>query len=120
MLTGLALQVTGGMLLIVLAAAGGGLPAILAGYLLVVAPLGLVLPNSTALALADHAAHAGSASAILGAASYLVGAAVAPLTGLGGTASALPSMVVIAASAAVGLLILVGLTSASARASTVP
>jgi len=116
MLVGLSLQVVGGGLLIVVAAAGGGLAAVLAGYLLVVAPLGLVLPNSTALALADHAAHAGSASAILGAASYLVGAAIAPLTGLGGTTSALPSMVVIAASALVGLLVLVGLTGRSTGA----
>ena len=118
MIAGLSLQVAGGVLLVAVAAAGGGLPAILAGYLLVVAPLGLVLPNSTALALADHAAHAGSASAILGAASYLVGAAVAPLTGIGGTQSALPSMIVIAGSAVTGLIVLLRLTGDVSRART--
>jgi DHA1 family bicyclomycin/chloramphenicol resistance-like MFS transporter len=61
-----------------------------------VASLGLISPNATALALADHAHQAGSASALLGLLYYLVGAAVAPLAGLGGTHTAIPMAVVIA------------------------
>jgi len=115
MIVGIGAQVMGGLVLVMAAASGAGLAGILAGYLLVVAPLGLVLPNSTALALADHADHAGSASAILGAAAYLVGATIAPLTGIGGTASALPSTLVIAGAAVSGLVVLQVLTGRQRR-----
>ena len=57
---------------------------------MVVSSLPFVLPNSMALALADHAAVAGTASALLGALQFLIGALVAPLVGAGGTQSAVP------------------------------
>lgn len=107
MTVGLLVQSVGGAVLVAGALVGAGLPGILLGYLLVVAPLGLVLPNSTALALADHGQHAGSASAILGATAYLTGALIAPLVSVGGTGSALPSTLVIAGAAVAGLLVLV-------------
>ena len=44
-----------------------------------------VLPNTTALALADHAAVAGTASALLGVIQFMVGALAAPLVGVAGT-----------------------------------
>ena len=50
----------------------------------IVSSLSFVLPNSTALALADHAEVAGTASALLGVLQFLVGALVAPLVGAGG------------------------------------
>lgn len=115
MVAGLALQCLGGLILVVSAMAGAGLPAILLGYLVTVAPLGLVQPNASALALSDHAAHAGAASAILGASSYLVASVIAPFTGAGGTSSALPSTLVIAASAVAGLLVLLALTRPASR-----
>lgn len=93
---GLASQLLGGVVLVIAAASETGLPGILVGYLVVVASYGLVAPNALALALTDHAHHAGSASALIGAVQFLVGAAVAPLVGLGGSASALPSALVIA------------------------
>jgi MFS transporter, DHA1 family, multidrug resistance protein len=120
MTVGLTGQVIGGGLLVVAAWVAGGLPAILVGYFLVVASLGLVLPNSTALALGEHAAHAGAASAILGAVAYLAGAAIAPLVGLGDTSSALPSMIVIAATAVAGLLVLLTLGRPAAATSSGP
>ena len=47
-----------------------------------------MLPNSTALALADHAEVAGTASALLGVVQFLIGALVAPLVGAAGTGRA--------------------------------
>jgi DHA1 family bicyclomycin/chloramphenicol resistance-like MFS transporter len=49
-----------------------------------------VLPNSTALALADHPEVAGTASALLGMTQFVIGALVAPLVGAAGTDSAVP------------------------------
>ncbi len=119
MMAGLVLQCAGGLVLVIAAAGDASLPVILVGYLLTVAPLGLVQPNASALALADQAAHAGSASAILGATSFLVGAAIAPLTGLSAGASVLPPMVVIAASALGGLVVLVVATRGRTGRTTV-
>ena len=56
----------------------------------IVSSLSFVLPNSTALALADHAEVAGTASALLGMGQFLIGALVAPLVGAAGTDSAVP------------------------------
>ncbi|MFN8622312.1 MAG: multidrug effflux MFS transporter [Chloroflexota bacterium] len=118
MVSGQCLQVLGGAILVISAATGAGLPGILLGYFLIVASIGLVQPNSMALALADHAAHAGAASAILGAASYLIASLLAPLTGLGGTGSALPSTLVIAGAAVAGLVVLLTLTGGTRRRAT--
>ncbi len=63
---------------------GFGLPLLLPGFLLVTLGFGLVAPNSTALALADHPDAAGSAAAVYGATQYLLGGLLAPLGGLGG------------------------------------
>jgi DHA1 family bicyclomycin/chloramphenicol resistance-like MFS transporter len=60
-----------------------------------VASIGLVFPNSTALALAEHPDTAGSASALLGLLQFLIGGLVAPLVGIGG--SALPMGIAIGA-----------------------
>ena len=48
----------------------------------------------TALALAEHGAVAGTASALLGVTQFLIGGLAAPLVGIGGTGSALPMAVV--------------------------
>ncbi len=63
----------------------------------VMSSLSFVMPNTTALALAEHGAVAGSASALLGVTQFLVGGLAAPLVGLGGTASAVPMAVVMLA-----------------------
>ncbi len=54
-------------------------------------------PNATALALDDHGARAGTASALLGRLQFVAGAAAAPLNGLFGGGGALPLAVVVAA-----------------------
>jgi DHA1 family bicyclomycin/chloramphenicol resistance-like MFS transporter len=65
----------------------------------VVASLGVVMPNGTALALASHRDAAGTASALLGMVQFAGGALAAPLVGLGAGRTALPMAVVIAGAA---------------------
>jgi DHA1 family bicyclomycin/chloramphenicol resistance-like MFS transporter len=79
-------------------------PLTLAGFFLVVSAVGLVNPAATTLALADHAAVAGSASALLGVSQFLIGAAAAPLVGIAGSRSALPMSLTIAALVAAAAL----------------
>lgn len=87
---GLVLAVLGGVGLITAVVAGLGLPAVLPALFAVVASVGLVLPNSTALALSGRPEQAGSASALLGVLQYLFGAVAAPLVGAFGTGTAVP------------------------------
>jgi DHA1 family bicyclomycin/chloramphenicol resistance-like MFS transporter len=95
LVAGLVAIAAGGLALLVVTAGRLGLPAILLSLFVVVASIGFVVPNGTALALTDHPRAAGSASALLGVSQFVIGAAAAPLVGLGG-ATALPMAVVIA------------------------
>ncbi|HTH16945.1 MAG TPA: Bcr/CflA family multidrug efflux MFS transporter [Magnetospirillum sp.] len=72
-----------------------GLYAILACLFVVVASQGLVAPNASALALANHGRAAGSASALLGTLRFVIGAVAAPMVGMAGEGTALPMAVVI-------------------------
>ena len=85
-------------LTLLLVVAVGGLPvwAVLAPMFVIVSSLAFVLPNATALALADHASVAGTASALLGVIQFLVGAIAAPLVGVAGPDTAVPMGVVMA------------------------
>jgi DHA1 family bicyclomycin/chloramphenicol resistance-like MFS transporter len=85
------------------AAGGLGVGAVLIPMFVVVSSLSFVFPNSTALALADHAGVAGTASALLGVLQFLVGALVAPLVGAGGTESAVPMAAIMTAVALAAL-----------------
>jgi DHA1 family bicyclomycin/chloramphenicol resistance-like MFS transporter len=87
----------GGIALLLAVLGHVGLVGILPALFVVVASQGMVLPNATALALADYPTTAGSASALLGTLQFSVGAAVAPLVGVAGAVTALPMAVVIAA-----------------------
>ena len=73
-----------------------GLAGLLVGFFVLVASIGIVMPNSSALALADHPRAAGSASALLGLTQFAVGAGAAPLAGVGGSHTALPLAIVAA------------------------
>jgi DHA1 family bicyclomycin/chloramphenicol resistance-like MFS transporter len=70
----------------------GSLPllALLVPLWVLVASVGLVFPNTTALALAGHPEVAGTASALLGVLQFVIGAAAAPLAGIAGTDTAVP------------------------------
>jgi len=95
----LSIATSAGALLAVVLAGGLGVWAVLVPMFVIVSSLSFVLPNSTALALADHAEVAGTASALLGVCQFLIGALVAPLVGAGGTDSAVPMAAVMTASA---------------------
>jgi DHA1 family bicyclomycin/chloramphenicol resistance-like MFS transporter len=93
---GLMTTALGGLALLIVVVANLGLAGVLPALFVVVASVGLVIPNATTLALAGHPHTAGSASALLGVLQYAVGAVVAPLVGLAGL-NALPMAIVIAA-----------------------
>ena len=104
LLGGVAAQAAAGLTLLVLVLAGGvGLAGILPCLFVTVAMLGLVIPNATALAMTDYPHAAGSASALLGAIQFFLGAAVAPLVGAAGRGTAVPMAVLIAAFGAAAL-----------------
>ncbi|MFE0588926.1 multidrug effflux MFS transporter [Micromonospora echinospora] len=81
--------------MLVFAATGlGGLPALLATLWVVLAAAGLAMPNAPALALSRHGEAAGTASALLGAVQFGVGAVAAPLVGVLGTGAVAMALVV--------------------------
>ncbi len=112
---GLAANAAGGLALLAVVLGGVGLAGILPALFVVVASLGFVLPNAAALALADYPRTAGSASALLGLLQYAVGAAAAPLVGLGGERTALPMSVVVAALGSAALVAFLALGRAAPR-----
>jgi DHA1 family bicyclomycin/chloramphenicol resistance-like MFS transporter len=72
-----------GLFFVGLTAAGvGGLSSFLVPVWLILAAMGLVIPNAPALALSRHPDAAGTSAALLGAAQFGLGAAVAPLVGV--------------------------------------
>lgn len=86
-----------GIALLIMVLSGSGLIGILLPLFALAASLGLIAPNATAQALAPiDSQRAGSASALLGVLQFSIGALVAPLVGLAGTASALPMAAFIA------------------------
>jgi DHA1 family bicyclomycin/chloramphenicol resistance-like MFS transporter len=101
---GVAMGASGAGLLLVAIALDAPVAVVLVALALVVSSIGLVNPNATALALADHPADAGAASALLGTSQFLIGAATAPLVGLGGAADALPMGLTIAGTVMLAVL----------------
>jgi DHA1 family bicyclomycin/chloramphenicol resistance-like MFS transporter len=93
-----------GVLLLVVSLGGLGVVAVLIPMFVIVSSLSFVLPNSTALALADHAEVAGTASALLGTTQFVIGALVAPLVGAAGTDSAVPMATVMVTVALLALV----------------
>jgi MFS transporter, DHA1 family, multidrug resistance protein len=112
---GLVVAMTGTAVLLASALLDAGLAGILAGLVVTVIGVGLVLPSATTLTLADHPEHAGSASALLGTAQFLVGAGVAPLVGLAGSRSAVPMASAMAASVLLGAVVFTVLWRTAAR-----
>ena len=60
----------------------GGVVGFVVPVWAILAPMGLVIPNAPAVALSRHPDAAGTAAALLGAAQFGLGAAVAPLVGV--------------------------------------
>jgi DHA1 family bicyclomycin/chloramphenicol resistance-like MFS transporter len=104
---GIAALATGGTALLVVVLSGIGLAGVLPSLFLIVASLGLIAPNATALALAGTQT-AGSAAALLGVLQFSIGAVAAPLVGMGGTTTAVPMAAAIAAFGIATLVIFLG------------
>lgn len=98
--TGLTLSLTGVVGLVVAAALRAEFPILLLPLFVTVSSVGMITPNATTLALADHPRSAGSASALLGLVQFFTGGAISPLVGLLGGDSALGMTVVMAVAAA--------------------
>ncbi|MFI9638678.1 multidrug effflux MFS transporter [Micromonospora sp. NPDC051925] len=84
-----------GLALLAFAVTGfGGLPALLVALWAVLASAGLAMPNAPALALSRHGEAAGTASALLGAVQFGVGAVAAPMVGVLGNGAVAMALVV--------------------------
>ncbi|MEU5692543.1 multidrug effflux MFS transporter [Actinosynnema sp. NPDC020468] len=111
---GLVAAVAGGLGLLAVGLAGGGLPYFLPPLFVVTASVGLLLPNAATLAMSRHPEAAGSASSVLGVTQFVTGGLLAPLVGAAGSASVLPMTAVMAAATAVALLSFAVLTRGDA------
>jgi DHA1 family bicyclomycin/chloramphenicol resistance-like MFS transporter len=60
----------------------------------------MVMPNATALSMSQAHAHAGTASAVLGVTTFLSGAIITPLSGLGDPAISMTVIMLVAAACA--------------------
>jgi len=95
LVTALGFGAVAGLVLLLFAATGtGGLAGVLAPLWLVIAAAGLAMPNAPALALSRHGEAAGTASALLGAVQFTIGALAAPLVGLLGVGAVAMALVV--------------------------
>jgi DHA1 family bicyclomycin/chloramphenicol resistance-like MFS transporter len=101
---GLAIDAVAGVaILIVLALGGLSVWALAVPLFVLVTSLGLVFPDSTALALSLHPDVAGSASAYFGTVRLGLGALATALVGVGGTVSGVPMGLLIAVSSLAAL-----------------
>ncbi|MEV0371547.1 multidrug effflux MFS transporter [Streptomyces sp. NPDC050636] len=86
-----------------------GLVPMAAGLFVLMAPMGLVLPSANALALMRTPHAAGSASALLGTSTFLLGSVASPLVGIAGERTAVPMAVVQLSCGVLALLSFLGM-----------
>ncbi|MFF8590288.1 multidrug effflux MFS transporter [Streptomyces sp. NPDC015220] len=86
-----------------------GLAPVAAVLFVLMSAMGVTMPNTQALALMRTRHNAGSASALLGTVSFLIGAVASPLVGIAGERTAVPMAVVQLAAALVALGCFVGM-----------
>ncbi|HEY8981958.1 MAG TPA: multidrug effflux MFS transporter [Streptomyces sp.] len=86
-----------------------GLVPVAAALFVLMSSMGLTLPNAQTLALLRTKHSAGSASALLGTSSFLVGAVASPLVGVAGEHTAVPMAVVQVVASVVAVGCFVGL-----------
>ncbi|WP_286961783.1 MULTISPECIES: multidrug effflux MFS transporter [Arsenicicoccus] len=91
--------------LLALSVTGVSLVPVLVLLFVCVAGQGLIFGNTSALALDAGRDHAGTSSALMGAAQFAVGGFVSPLVGLGGDEAVLPMALCMAVCALLSLLI---------------
>ncbi|MEC3973679.1 Bcr/CflA family multidrug efflux MFS transporter [Amycolatopsis sp. H20-H5] len=112
---GLLVSTAGGLGVLLAVVAHLGLFGLLIPLFLLVSSVGLVMPNASSLALAEHARSAGSASALLGVLQFVVGGIATPLVGLGGPGTALPMVLVMAGFSALALVAFLTLAKPAAQ-----
>jgi DHA1 family bicyclomycin/chloramphenicol resistance-like MFS transporter len=93
---GLIATAAGGVALLVAIVTDVGLVGVLPALFVTVSSIGVIVPNSAALALGGDRSRAGSASGLFGLAQFALGAVTAPLVGLAGEDTAVPMGIVIA------------------------
>ncbi|MFI9834326.1 multidrug effflux MFS transporter [Streptomyces sp. NPDC051913] len=86
-----------------------GLAPVAAALFVLMSAMGLALPNAQSLALLRTKRAAGSASALLGTSSFLVGAVASPLVGVAGEDTAVPMAVVQLSASLVALTCFMGM-----------
>ncbi|WP_211330379.1 multidrug effflux MFS transporter [Prauserella muralis] len=104
LLTGLTAGTLGSLGLLAAATLDLGLAGLLPPLFVTVSSLGLVMPNATSLALADHPQTAGAASALLGVLQFIIGGVASPLVGFAGESSAVPMAAIMASFGLLALL----------------
>ncbi|OZM71696.1 Bcr/CflA family drug resistance efflux transporter [Amycolatopsis antarctica] len=113
---GLLGSTTGAVAMVVAAATAAPLPYLMVPLFLVVSGIGLIMPNTMSLALADHPHTAGAASALLGVVQFVVAGLASPLVGLFGEGSAVPMASIMAGFGLLALLTFSTLTRAGIAA----
>lgn len=107
---GLIASAAGGLGVLAAAVFALPLPALLVPLLVLVASIGMVMPNASSLALAEHPSTAGAASALLGVLQFAVGGFATPLVGVGGQITATSMGTVMACFAVAALVIFLVMT----------
>jgi DHA1 family bicyclomycin/chloramphenicol resistance-like MFS transporter len=83
-----------------------------------VASIGLVMPNGMAMALNDYPKSAGTGAALMGASQFILGGTVTALMGLGGSSTAIPMALFIAGLTLLSLTVQLALARPRSRAAT--
>ena len=101
---GLASLLGGSLLVLFAVQTQAGAALLLPALFVTVASLGLIMGNASALALAETPRSTGTASALMGAMQFTLGALASPLVGLAGQHSALPMALVMVAAAVLAII----------------
>ncbi len=96
-----------------------GLWPVAAGLFVLMSAMGLIMPSTNTQALMRTRHAAGSASALLGTTSFLIGAVASPLVGIAGEDTAVPMAVVQVACAVLAAVLFLGLCRPWRRAADV-
>ncbi|MGC5617194.1 multidrug effflux MFS transporter [Georgenia sp. Z1491] len=112
---GLALLATGAVALLVLALMGPTLVPTLVAMFVTAASIGLFMGNSSALAMQALRSSAGTGSAILGAAQFLLAGLISPIVGINGENDAVPMGAVLVVGSALAWLSYLALRRETAR-----
>jgi DHA1 family bicyclomycin/chloramphenicol resistance-like MFS transporter len=121
LLLGVVVAAVGGVALVAAVLAGKvGLAGLLPCLFVAVAPIGLVLPNAAALALAPYPHAAGRASALIGLLQFGCGAVVAPVVGIAGKQTAIPMALLVCGCTTAALAVAVRSAAGGKRRSAIP